>query len=60
MTFVVPWGLIAIFIAFYIFYERIRLRRLKKEEREEELNNRRQEMISRLRKSKDKTRGGPE
>ena len=54
MTVYVPWGLIAIFISFYIFYEHNRRNRLRQEERREELNSRRQELLNQLVKSKSK------
>ena len=54
MTIYVPWGLIAIFIAFYIFREHNRIRRLKREERSENIRERKQALIDQLTKSKAK------
>ena len=48
----VPWGLIAIFISFYLFGEFNRVRRAKRDERREYLNDRRQEIIDNVIKSK--------
>lgn len=48
MTTYNPWGLIAIFISFYIFYDHNRRKRLRHEERREELNNRRQEFLQKM------------
>jgi hypothetical protein len=50
----IPWGIIAIFISFYIFYEYNRVRKAKKKERREELNNRRKELLDDVLKSKKK------
>jgi high-affinity Fe2+/Pb2+ permease len=41
----VPWGLIAVFISFYLFKEFNRVKRAKREERRENLNERRQELL---------------
>ena len=57
MTVYIPWGLIAIFISFYIFYQHNRRTRLKREERREELNIRRQELLDKLIESKLKKSG---
>lgn len=48
MTVYIPWGLIAIGVALYYFYAYNRASRLRKEERREELNNRRQELLGRM------------
>ncbi|HEV3412084.1 MAG TPA: hypothetical protein VG101_06380 [Puia sp.] len=50
---VVPWGLIAIFISLYLFKEYNRVRKAKRENRREYMNERRQELLDNLLK-KDK------
>jgi hypothetical protein len=60
MTVYLPWGLIAIFIAFYIFYDHNHRSRLKREERRDELKVRRQELVNQLIKSKSKPNDGSE
>jgi tRNA G37 N-methylase TrmD len=54
MNIYIPWGLMAIFISLYIFYEHKRINRLRREERREELNSRRQEFLEKLVASKNK------
>ena len=54
MNIYIPWGLMAIFISLYIFYEHKRRNRLKREERREELNSRRQEFLEKMVASKNK------
>jgi hypothetical protein len=54
MNIYIPWGLMAIFISLYIFYEHKRRNRLRREERREELNSRRQEFLEKLVASKNK------
>jgi hypothetical protein len=46
MTIYIPWGLIAIFISFYLFREFNRVRQAKTEERRERLTKRRQKLIN--------------
>ena len=50
----VPVGLIAIFISFYIFREYNRVHRAKRDERRENLKQRRQEIIDNAIKAKNK------
>jgi hypothetical protein len=52
MKIYVPWGFIAIFISFYIFREYNRVRRAKRDERREYLNERRQQLIDNVVKAK--------
>jgi tRNA G37 N-methylase TrmD len=54
MNIYIPGELIAIFISLYIFYEHKRINRLRREERREELNSRRQEFLEKLVASKNK------
>ena len=49
MTIYVPWGLIAIFIAFYFFYSARRKNQLRKEERQDRLKERQEELLTMLR-----------
>jgi amino acid permease len=42
---VVPWGLIAIFISLYLFEEYNRVRKAKRENRREYMNQHRQELL---------------
>jgi hypothetical protein len=51
---VVPWGLIAIFISFYLFKEHNRVRKAKRENRREYMNERRQELLENLLKKNKK------
>lgn len=54
MTVYVPWGIIAIFISFYIFREYNRVSKSKRNERRDAINERRQELINNvLKKNKD-------
>ncbi|MFT3933833.1 MAG: hypothetical protein QM726_09485 [Chitinophagaceae bacterium] len=51
----VPWGFISIAIVFYLFKEYNRVNKLKRSNRREELNARRQELLDNvLRKNKEK------
>lgn len=50
----IPWGFIGIYISFYIFKEYHRSKRAKREERREYLNQRRQELLHNVTKSKKK------
>jgi hypothetical protein len=52
---VVPWGLIAIFISLYLFREFNRIRKAKRENRREYLNERRQELLDNLLKKNKKS-----
>ena len=54
MKIYISWGIIAIFISFYIFYEYNRVKKAKKNERRDELNNRRKELLNNILKSKKK------
>ena len=45
MTIYVPWGLIAIFISFYLFREFNRVKKAKRQNRRERLNERRQQLL---------------
>lgn len=53
-----PWGLIAVFISFYLFREFNRVKRAKMEVRREELNARRQELLDNVIKAKKKEDAG--
>ncbi len=54
----VPWGLIAIFISFYLFREYNRVKKAKREERRRYLNEHRQELLNKaLKKNKDPLNG---
>ncbi|HXS56471.1 MAG TPA: hypothetical protein VN726_10135 [Hanamia sp.] len=57
MTVYIPWGLIAIFVSLYIFYQSNRKSQLRREERREQLNNRRQELLEKLIEAKNKKSG---
>jgi len=50
----VPWGFIAIFISLYIFREYNRVKKAKKDERREYMNQRRQQLLDELFKAKKK------
>jgi hypothetical protein len=52
MTVYVPWGIIAIFISFYIFREYNRVHKAKRDERREYTNARRQELLDNVLKKK--------
>ncbi len=54
MNIYVPWGLIAIFIAFYVSYSHNRRTKLKRQERKENLENRNQELLDYLHRSREK------
>jgi len=51
---IVPWGLIAVFISLYIFNESNRMKRAKREERREYMQERRQELLDNVVKGKNK------
>jgi len=51
MNIYLPWGFIAIFISFYIFREFNRVKKAKRDERRDELNERRQELLDKVLKS---------
>lgn len=55
LNIVVPWGLIAIFISFYLFKEYNRVRKAKYENRREYMNERRQELLDNLLKKNKKS-----
>ena len=55
LTIVVPWGLIAIFISLYIFREYNRMRRAKRDNRREYMNERRQELLDNVLKKNKKS-----
>ncbi len=48
----IPWGLIAIFISLSLFYYFNQKRKIKKEERREILNERRQQLLDFILKTK--------
>lgn len=52
MTIYVPFGIVTILISFYLFYELKRARETRRDKRREELNNRRQELLDAIIKSK--------
>ena len=54
MNLYVPWGFIAIFISLYIFREYNRVKKARQEERREEINQRRQELLDNVIKAKKK------
>ena len=54
MNLYIPWGFIAIFISFYIFREYNRVKKARQEERREEINQRRQELLDNVIKAKKK------
>jgi hypothetical protein len=51
---IVPWGLIAVFISFYLFNESNRVKKAKREERREYMNERRQQILDGVIKPKNK------
>ena len=51
---IVPSGLMAVFITFYLFSEFNRVRRAKRDERRENMNERRQQILDNVIKGKDK------
>jgi hypothetical protein len=55
LNIVVPWGLIAIFISFYLFKEYNRVRKAKRENRREYMNERRQELLDNVLKKNKKS-----
>jgi len=56
---IVPFGLIAIFISLYLFSEFNRVKRAKRYERREQVNERRNEMVDKVIKAKNKN-GDPD
>ena len=56
---IIPFGLIAIFISLYLFSEFNRVKRAKRYERREQLNERRNEMVDKVIKAKNKN-GDPD
>ncbi|HLX65420.1 MAG TPA: hypothetical protein VKR41_00445 [Puia sp.] len=44
----VPWGMVAIFISFYIFREYNRVKKAKRENRREYMNKHRQELLDNI------------
>jgi hypothetical protein len=55
VSIVVPWGMIAIFISLYLFREFNRIRKAKRENRREYMNERRQELLDNLLKKNKKS-----
>jgi len=55
MTIYVPWGLIAIFISFYLFREFNRVKKAKRENRREYMNERRKELLDNVLKKNKKS-----
>ena len=54
----VPWGLVAIFISFYLFRQYNRVKKAKREERRRYLNEHRQELLNKvLKKNKNQLDG---
>lgn len=51
---IVSWGLIAVFISFYLFNEFNRIRKAKREERKEYMNEHRQQILNGVIKSRNK------
>jgi uncharacterized protein YacL len=51
---IVPWGLIAIIVSFYLFNEYNRVKRAKREERREYMNEHRQQILDGVIKPKNK------
>jgi len=45
---VVPWGLIAVFVSFYLFKEYNRVKRAKRDERREYMNEHRQDLLNKV------------
>jgi hypothetical protein len=56
ITIVVPWGLIAIFISLYLFREHNRVKKAKRENRREYINERRQELLDNVVKKNKNTK----
>jgi len=54
MTIYVPVGFIAIFISLYLFYEYNRVKRAKYNQRREERNDRQQELLDNIYRSRKK------
>jgi|SRR5450432_2148457 len=52
VNFFVPWGLIAVVMSFYFFSETNRVRKAKRDERREHIDERRQEILTTLRYKK--------
>jgi hypothetical protein len=55
VSIVVPWGMIAIFISLYLFNEFNRIRKAKRENRREYMNERRQQLLDNLLKKNKKS-----
>jgi len=51
---IIPWGLIAVFISFYLFSEFNRVKRAKRDYRREYMNERRQQILDNVIKAKNK------
>lgn len=54
MTIMLPWGLIPIFISFYLFREFNRVKKAKRTERREYMDERRREILNSVLKKKKK------
>ena len=54
ISFVVPWGMIAIFISLYLFKEYNRVKKAKTENRREYMNKHRQELLDNILKKNKK------
>jgi hypothetical protein len=54
ISFMVPWGLIAIFISLYLFREYNRVKKAKRENRREYMNKHRQELLDNILKKNKK------
>lgn len=52
MSINIPWGLLAIGISLYLFYEYNRVKKAKRKERRERMNEHRQGLLDKLLKSK--------
>lgn len=52
MQILIPWGLIAIFTSFSLFYYFNRKAQIKRQERRDKLNEKRQELLDAILKSK--------
>ncbi len=56
LNIMVPWGLIAVAISFYLFKELNRVKKAKRDERREYINERRQEILDNVvKKNKNKS-----
>ena len=58
MTIYIPWGLLAIFMAFYFSYSHTRRTRLRREEKKENLDSRNQALLDYLHRWKEKKEEG--